>query len=256
MHTQPRHAEYVEQTAPTTRSLYAAPHRLTRHRLTPLDLPRGEDVRAPGEAPGLLAVESAMDELAHALGMDPVELRIRNEPDRRSRARRAVQRPAPGRVHARGRAPVRLGAPPRRSPASVREGRWLVGYGMAAAIRPHFQAPTKARVRLEPDGIAVVQSDMTDIGTGHLHHPDPGRGRGARAADRSRAGRARATPSFPVSGGSGGSWGAANSSTAVHRACVALREKLLRRRARRRALAAARPGSGGRGVRRRHVTHR
>jgi len=74
------HSEYAEQTAATTRGLYAAPNRLTRHRLTPLDLPRGEDVRAPGEAPGLLAVESAMDELADTLGMDPIELRIRNEP--------------------------------------------------------------------------------------------------------------------------------------------------------------------------------
>src|ERR1700682_5139346 len=61
MHTSPEW-EYVEQTAITTRSLYAAPNRLTRHRLTPLDLQRGEDVRAPGEAPGLMAVESAMDE--------------------------------------------------------------------------------------------------------------------------------------------------------------------------------------------------
>jgi xanthine dehydrogenase YagR molybdenum-binding subunit len=74
------HEEYVEQTATTTRRLYAAPNRLTRHRLTPLDMAPGEDVRAPGEAPGLLAVESGMDELAHALGMDPIELRIRNEP--------------------------------------------------------------------------------------------------------------------------------------------------------------------------------
>ena len=57
--------------ATAARPLYAAPNRLTRHRLTQLDLPRGEDVRAPGEAPGLLAVESAMDELADALGMDP-----------------------------------------------------------------------------------------------------------------------------------------------------------------------------------------
>src|SRR5262249_28585043 len=74
-------AEYAEQTATSARPMYAAPNRLTRHRLTELDLPRGEDVRAPGEAPGLLAVESAVDELAYELGMDPVELRIKNEPN-------------------------------------------------------------------------------------------------------------------------------------------------------------------------------
>jgi xanthine dehydrogenase YagR molybdenum-binding subunit len=79
MHTSP-HSEYVEQTATAARGLYAAPNRLTRHRLTPLDSPRGEDVRAPGEAPGLFAFESAMDELAVEIGMDPVELRTLNEP--------------------------------------------------------------------------------------------------------------------------------------------------------------------------------
>jgi xanthine dehydrogenase YagR molybdenum-binding subunit len=155
------HSEYAEQTAATTRGLYAAPNRLTRHRLTPLDLPRGEDVRAPGGAPGLLAVESAMHD-----------------------------------------------------------------YGMAAAIRMHFQGPTKARVRIGPDGVAVVQSDMTDIGGGtytiltQVAAQDLGL-----PLDRVRVEIGRSD--FPVSQGSGGSWGAANSCTALHRACAALREKLL-----------------------------
>ena len=106
-----------------------------RHRLTPLDLPRGEDVRAPGEAPGLLAVESAMDELADALGMDPVELRIRNEPDGRSRDRRTVQRSPAGRVHARRRAPLRLGAPP--GAAGERARRPLAGRLRHGSRHPH-----------------------------------------------------------------------------------------------------------------------
>ncbi len=79
MHNNPI-AQYAEQTATSARPMYAAPNRLTRHRLVDLDLPRGEDVRAPGEAPGLLAVECAVDELAVALNMDPIELRILNEP--------------------------------------------------------------------------------------------------------------------------------------------------------------------------------
>lgn len=224
MHTNPD-MEYAEQTAATTRRLYAAPHRVTRHRVTPLDLPRGGDVRAPGDAPGLLAVESAMDELAHALGMDPVELRIRNEPtldpeqgvpfsDRhltdclREGARRFAWEHRPAK------------------PASLREGRRLVGYGVAAAIRPHAQWASRARVRLGADGTAVVQSDMTDIGTGTYTILTQ------IAADalglpvhrvRVEIGRSE----FPVSGGSGGSWGAGSSGTAVHRACEALREKLL-----------------------------
>ncbi|WP_329129434.1 xanthine dehydrogenase family protein molybdopterin-binding subunit [Streptomyces caniferus] len=224
MHTNPD-MEYAEQTAATTRSLYAAPHRLTSHRLTPLDLPRGSDVRAPGEAPGMLAVESAMDELAEALGMDPVELRIRNEPtvdperdvpysDRhlvdclREGARRFgwERRPVP--------------------PASMRDGRWLVGYGMSAAIRGHFQGPTAVRVRLTADGTAVVQSDMTDIGTGTytILTQVAADGLGLpRERVRVELGRSE----HPSSWGSGGSWGATNSSTATYRACAALREKLL-----------------------------
>ncbi len=65
-----------------TRALYAAPNRRTTHRLVRLDTNRGEWMRAPGEASGLLALECAMDELAEQLGLDPIELRIRNEPER------------------------------------------------------------------------------------------------------------------------------------------------------------------------------
>ena len=218
------HEEYVEQTALTTRSLYAAPNRLTRHRVTPLDLSRAEDVRAPGEAPGLLAVESAMDELAYALGMDPIELRFRNEPTLDPERglpfsdRRLVECMREGaRLFGWGRRPSR--------PASLRDGRWLVGYGVAAAIRMHFQGPTKARVRIGSDRIAVVQTDMTDIGTGTYTILTQVAAEGLDLPlDRVRIELGRSE--FPISGGSGGSFGAANSSTAVHRACEALREKL------------------------------
>ena len=71
---------FYETAANATRSLYAAPNRLTAHRLATLDLPVSSSMRAPGEAVGLLALECAMDELAVALDMDPIELRIRNEP--------------------------------------------------------------------------------------------------------------------------------------------------------------------------------
>jgi xanthine dehydrogenase YagR molybdenum-binding subunit len=224
MHTSPQW-EYVEQTATTTRSLYAAPNRLTRHRLTVLDMQRGEDVRAPGEAPGLLAVESAMDELADALGMDPVELRILNEPN--VDPERGVPFSERHLVECLREGARRFGWERRpRKPASVREGRWLVGYGMAAAIRMHFQGATKASVRVGPDGIAVVRSDMTDIGTGTYTIVTQV------AADalglpptlvQVEIGRS----DLPPSAGSGGSWGAANISSAVHLACEALRIKLL-----------------------------
>jgi xanthine dehydrogenase YagR molybdenum-binding subunit len=223
MQTNPRE-EFGELSAVATRSQYAAPNRLTRHRLVPLDLQRAEDVRAPGEAPGLLAVESAMDELAVALDMDPVELRIRNEPvvDPERGVpysdRRVVECMREGaRRFGWERRPTR--------PASLRDGQWLVGYGMAAAIRVHPQTPAKARVRLEPDGSAIVQSDMTDIGTG-TYTILTQVAAGALGLPLERVRVELGNSEYPASFGSGGSWGAANSSVAVHHACEALREKL------------------------------
>ncbi|MEV0035343.1 xanthine dehydrogenase family protein molybdopterin-binding subunit [Streptomyces sp. NPDC050804] len=224
MYTNPD-VEYAEPTAATTRSLYAAPNRLTRHRLTSVDLPRGEDVRAPGHAPGLLAVEGAMDELAHELSMDPVELRIRNEPE--LDPERGVPFSDRHLVDCLREGERRFGWKHRPTrPATLREGRWLIGYGVASAIRPHPQWATRARVRLEADGTAVVRSDMTDIGTGTytLLTQVAADGLGL-PPDRVRVELGRS--GFPVSAGSGGSWGAGNSSTAVHRACAALREELL-----------------------------
>jgi xanthine dehydrogenase YagR molybdenum-binding subunit len=223
MHSNPL-AEYAEQTATCARALYAAPNRLTRHRLTDLDVPRGEDVRAPGEAPGLLAVESAMDELAVELGMDPIDLRILNEPAVHPEhgvpfsERRLVECLREGaRRFEWERRPKRSG--------TLRDGRWLVGYGMAAAIRQQFQAPSKASVRLGPDGIAVVRSDMTDIGTGTYTIV-------AQVAAETlglpleRVRVELACSDYPPGGGAGGSWGATNTCTAVYRACLALKQKL------------------------------
>ena len=103
--------------------------------------------------------------------------------------------------------------------------KWVMPASMAAAIRMHFQGPAKARVRLGTDGIAVVQSDMTDIGGGTytILTQVAAEGLGL-PLDRVRVELGRSD--FPVSWGTGGSWGAANSSTAVYRACRAVREKL------------------------------
>ena len=73
--------EFAEQTAVATRIMYAAPNRRTTHRLAALDVPVPSWMRAPGETPGMYAGEAAMDELAVACGLDPIELRVRNEPD-------------------------------------------------------------------------------------------------------------------------------------------------------------------------------
>ena len=246
--------EFAEQTAATTRSLYAAPHRLTSHRLTPLDLPRGEDVRAPGEAPGLLAVESAMDELADALGMDPIELRIRNEPT--VDPERDVPYSDRHLVDCLREGARRFGWERRpATPASVREGQWLVGYGMAAAIRGHFQAPTTVRVRVEADGTAVVQTDMTDIGTGTYtiltQVAADGLGLPPERV-RVELGRSELPAQLGIR------W-LVGRRQLEHRGASGVRGpagEAAGRGARRRALPAARPGPGGRGVRRRQRAHR
>jgi xanthine dehydrogenase YagR molybdenum-binding subunit len=224
MHTNPQE-EFVETSALATRSFYAAPARLTRHRLVTLDMLRGEDVRAPGEAPGLLALESAMDELAHTLDMDPIELRVRNEPT--VDPERGVPFSERRVLECLHEGAQRFGWERRRQrPGTVRDGNWLVGFGVAGAIRVHPQGPAKARARLEPDGTCVVLSDMTDIGTGTytilsqiaadcLGLP----------LDRVRIELGRSD--LPTSWGSGGSWGASSSGMAVYRACELLRERLV-----------------------------
>ena len=107
----------------------------------------------------------------------------------------------------------------------LREGRLRVGYGMACALRGQFQMPQKASVRMGPDGIAVVRSDTTDIGTGtYTIVAQVAADALGLPLDRVRVELAHSD--YPRGPGSGGSWGASNTCTAVHRACRALREKL------------------------------
>jgi len=223
MHTSPL-AEYAEQSATAARDLYTAPNRLTRHRMVPLDMPRGEDVRAPGEAPGLFAFESAMDELAHELGMDPIELRVLNEP--KVHPERGVPFSDRRMVECMREGARRFGWERRpKQPASLRDGQWLVGYGMAAAIRGQFQMPSTVKVRMGPDGIAVVRTDMTDLGTGtYTIVTQVAADALGLPLDRVRVELGHSD--YPPGAGSGGSWGATNTCTAVHRACKALKEKL------------------------------
>lgn len=145
--------------------LYGGENRRFRTDLVRLDLPATGAVRAPGEAIGTFAVECAMDELAERLGLDPVELRRINEPD---------VDPVSGKPFSTRRlldcydeGARRFGWDQRnRTPGARREGEWLIGHGMAAALRGNFTVKAEAEVRLEANGRAVVACDMTDIGTG------------------------------------------------------------------------------------------
>ncbi|WP_055552272.1 xanthine dehydrogenase family protein molybdopterin-binding subunit [Streptomyces sp. NBRC 110028] len=156
---------YCEQTVVATRMMYAAPHRRTIHRLAQLDVPTPSWMRAPGESPGMFALESAMDELAYALEMDPIELRVVNEPSAdpesgnafSSRNLIACLREGAARFGWAGRDP---------RPGRRREGRWLVGTGVAAGTYPAHTWPATATARAEPDGRFTVRIAAVDIGTG------------------------------------------------------------------------------------------
>ncbi|RWH82972.1 MAG: xanthine dehydrogenase family protein molybdopterin-binding subunit [Mesorhizobium sp.] len=217
--------EYCEQTAVFARSLYAAPNRATRHRLVPLDINRGEWMRSPGEAPGMLAFECAMDELAERLGLDPIELRIRNEPVQDPE--RGVPFSTRNLVTCMEEGARRFGWQRRNpTPGSTREGRKLIGYGMAAAIRPNYIGAATAQVAIDRDGRVTARLDMTDIGTGSytILTQIAAESLGVPISSvKVELGDSR----FPRTAGSGGSWGAASAGSALHNACNALKQRIL-----------------------------
>lgn len=206
-----------------TRLLYAGKNRMTAMRLAVLDLPEGNAMRAPGEAPGLMALEIAIDEMAEKLKLDPVAFRIKNDtqvdpenPQRKFSQRHLVEC-------------LRIGADrfgwSKRNPqpGKTREGRWLIGTGVAAAFRNNLLTPSGARVRLDKNGGVTVETDMTDIGTGSYTII------AQTAAEMMGVALDKVTVQlgdsrFPVSCGSGGQWGANNSTSGVYAACVKLRE--------------------------------
>ncbi|HSV01757.1 MAG TPA: xanthine dehydrogenase family protein molybdopterin-binding subunit [Phenylobacterium sp.] len=160
-----RDGHFTEHASNFARSLYAAPNRLTGHRLIHLDLPGAGPMRAPGEASGMLSLECAMDELAETLGIDPVELRIKNEPEADPETGKPFSLRQLVRCMREG---AQLFGWDRRHPrpGQARDGRWSIGMGMAAAIRGNFLLPAKASFSVDRDGVITVRQGMTDIGTG------------------------------------------------------------------------------------------
>jgi xanthine dehydrogenase YagR molybdenum-binding subunit len=214
-----------ENAVQATRLLYAGANRMTALRLAALDLPEGNAMRAPGEAPGLMALEIAMDEMAEKLGLDPVAFRILNDtqvdpekPGRPFSGRRLVECLSTG--------ADRFGWAARSArPGATRHGQWLIGMGVAAAFRNNQVTKSGARVRVDGRGVVTVETDMTDIGTGSY------------TIIAQTAAEMMGVPldkvavrlgdsAFPVSAGSGGQWGANSSTAGVYAACVKLREAL------------------------------
>ncbi|MET0321309.1 MAG: aldehyde oxidoreductase molybdenum-binding subunit PaoC, partial [Duganella sp.] len=206
-----------------TKLLYAGANRMTKMRLAVLDLPEGNAMRAPGEAPGLMALEIAVDELAEKLKMDPVTFRIINDVthDPAKRERKFSQRRF---VECMRTGAERFGWSKRSAePGKVRDGRGLVGIGVASAFRNNIVMKSGARVRLDGKGIVTVETDMTDIGTGSYTII------AQTAAEMMGVTIDQVVvklgdSDFPVSAGSGGQWGGNSSTAGVYAACVKLRE--------------------------------
>ncbi|MFE3640671.1 xanthine dehydrogenase family protein molybdopterin-binding subunit [Streptomyces sp. NPDC059169] len=216
--------DFSECSAAPTRTMYAAPHRETSHRCARLHVPSPTWLRAPGECPGMFALESAMDELAEACGLDPVELRLRNDTPVDPHS----QRPFSSRNLA---ACLRLGAERfgwserERLRARLSDRRRLVGLGVAASTFPQYRFPSRATVHADGHGRYVVRIAAADVGTG------------ARTVLAQIAGDALRVPpdrvavelgdsSYPSASWAGRSSGTTSWGTAVVRACEALRAEI------------------------------
>ncbi|MFF2641474.1 molybdopterin cofactor-binding domain-containing protein [Streptomyces niveus] len=216
--------EFVEQAATPARTMYTSPNSRTTHRVVALDVPSPSWMRAPGEASGMYALESAMDELALAAGVDPVELRVRNEPSHEPDSGRAYS--SRHLVECLREGARRFGWRDRDPRPGVRaRGRFLLGSGVAAASYPVVITPSTAEARAAADGGFLVRVNATDIGTGArtvlaqiaadaLHVP----------LDRVRIEIGDSDlPRAPLAGGS---WGTGSWGWSVDKACRALRSRI------------------------------
>lgn len=216
-----------ESTVLSSRSVYAGPNRLMADHMGHLDLPEGNAMRAPGDAVGSIAVEIAMDELAEKLGLDPIELRVMNDsqvdpsqPKKTFSNRHLVRCLQDG--------AERFGWSRRQAPGTRREGKSLVGMGVATAYRAALRSASGAAVRLETNGRITVETDMTDIGTGSytILAQTAGEMLGVPV---DRVDVRLGDSAFPKSAGSGGQWGASSSTSGLYVACVNLRREIAQR---------------------------
>ncbi|MFI9645108.1 xanthine dehydrogenase family protein molybdopterin-binding subunit [Streptomyces sp. NPDC052040] len=156
--------DYEPYTAGTAFA-YACPHVITQDQQARINVAVPTSMRAPAEAQGNFALESALDELAWTLGMDPLELRLRNHTD--VDPRNGLPWSGKALLECYEVGARRFGWSDRiPEPRSMRDGNWLVGYGMASAMFPHFAQPCAAQATVNSDGSALVRSAATDIGTG------------------------------------------------------------------------------------------
>ena len=216
--------EFAEPVLQSSHFLYGGDNRKLKLEVARIHRMTAGSVRAPGEAVGMPALEAAMDELAEKAGMDPVEFRLRNIPDRNPEEDLPFSSHKLAECLTQGAEAFGWDGGPRK-PRQRREGEWWIGTGMASAARVHNVGEAKARVTLKPDGTALVETDMTDIGTGTYTIL-------AQIAAEMLGLKVDnvlvelGDTQHPRGPGSGGSWGAASTGSAVFLACRGIREKL------------------------------
>jgi xanthine dehydrogenase YagR molybdenum-binding subunit len=222
-----RFEDYQEPTAIWTGALYHCNDAAATAKLTQIDLFTPCDMRAPGGASSLYAIESAMDELSYAVGIDPLELRLRNYSEWDQNDDKPYTSKALKDCYYRGA--ERFGWSKRKpEPRSMREGRELVGYGMATGIWEAFRVPTSARAVLAPDGTLEIGCGTADIGTGtYTILAQIGAEMLGLPIDKVTV--KVGDSDLPVAPVEGGSWTAASAGSAVMEACNGIREDLLKR---------------------------
>jgi xanthine dehydrogenase YagR molybdenum-binding subunit len=219
-----RFDEFVEPSATQTRHLYSCANVATSHKLVKIDIPTPTFQRAPGESTGTFALESAMDELAYALGLDPLELRIRNHSVRDEQEDKPFSSKALLECYRRGA--EQFGWAKRNPrPGAMRDGRFQLGWGMATATYPANVQPSSAIARMRGDGVLVVQSGTQDIGTG-TYTIMTQIAADAMGVPMEQVRFELGDTAFPETPVSGGSMTAASTGSAVKLAVEKLREKL------------------------------
>jgi len=216
--------EFAEPVTQASEFLYRGDNRLLQVETARIHRMTAGSVRAPGEAVGMQALEAAMDELAEQAELDPVELRLRNIPEMHPSDGIPYSSRKLAECLTQGAEAFGWQSGPRR-PRQKREGEWWIGTGMASAARIHNVSEAKVRVSLLPGGTALVESDMTDIGTGTyaVLGQVAGEMLGLDPQDvLVELGDTR----HPRGPGSGGSWGASSAASAVSIACEAIRARL------------------------------